>query len=67
MDLEKVLDQLRDELQNLKMAITSLERLQQAGRRRGRPPAWLAEAPKAGLRSKRKRSKPDKSSDTTAE
>ena len=38
MDLTKVLAQLREELANLDAAIFSLERLQQEGRRRGRPP-----------------------------
>ncbi len=43
MDLTKVLQQLHEELENLNAAILSLERLQEAGRRRGRPPALLAE------------------------
>jgi hypothetical protein len=43
MDLEKVLAQLRGELENVDGAIRSLERLQQATHRRGRPPLWLAE------------------------
>ena len=38
MDLDKVLAQLREELENLDAAILSLERLQQPGPRRGRPP-----------------------------
>jgi hypothetical protein len=41
MDLGKVLTQLRSELENLDAAIASLERIQQGGRRRGRPPEWL--------------------------
>ena len=40
MDLQKILSQLRAELENLNAAIKSLERLPQ-NRRRGRPPAWL--------------------------
>jgi predicted nucleic acid-binding Zn-ribbon protein len=47
MDLSKVLVQLRQELENLDAAILSLERLQQEGRRRGRPPKALAEVTKA--------------------
>jgi hypothetical protein len=43
MDLAKVLHELRRELENLDSAILSLERLQQTGRRRGRPPRWLAD------------------------
>ncbi len=42
MDLTKVLAQLRAELANLDAAIISLERLQQEGVRRGRPPKLLA-------------------------
>jgi hypothetical protein len=38
MDISKVLDQLRKELEHLDAAIVSLERLQEKGRRRGRPP-----------------------------
>lgn len=41
MDLVKVLADLRAELANLDAAIASLERLQERGRRRGRPPQWL--------------------------
>ena len=49
MDLAHVLQQLHEELENLDAAILSLEKLQRSGKRRGRPPAWLAEVnqPKA--------------------
>ncbi len=43
MDLSKVLQELHEELENLNAAILSLERLQETGRRRGRPPTLLAE------------------------
>jgi len=42
MDLNKVLVQLREELENLDAAILSLERLQRDGRPRGRPPKALS-------------------------
>jgi len=48
MDLDKVLAQLRAELENLDAAIASLERLQTEGPRRGRPPKLLAAARKTG-------------------
>jgi hypothetical protein len=49
MDLDKVLAQLRAELENLDAAIVSLERLQTEGPRRGRPPPkLLAAARKTG-------------------
>jgi hypothetical protein len=47
MDLNKVLAQLREELENLDAAILSLERLQLEGRRRGRPPKALAHLSRA--------------------
>lgn len=53
MDLRKVLAQLREELDNLDAAILSLERLQQEGRRRGRPPKSLSQLSKA-MRANRK-------------
>ena len=43
MDLSKVLDQLRRELDHLNAAILSLERLQTKVVRRGRPPRALAD------------------------
>jgi hypothetical protein len=48
MDLDKVLAQLRAELQNLDAAIVSLEGLRTEGPRRGRPPKVLAAARKTG-------------------
>lgn len=43
MDLAKVIQQLHEELRNLDAAILSLERLEETGKRRGRPPSWMAE------------------------
>jgi hypothetical protein len=43
MDLTKVLAQLRLELDHIDAAIVSLERLQTAGVKRGRPPRTLAD------------------------
>lgn len=43
MDISKVLDQLRKELEHLDAAIVSLERLQEKGVRRGRPPKATSE------------------------
>jgi len=48
MDLDKVLVQLRAELENRDAAIVSLERLQTEGPRRGRPPKLPAAARKTG-------------------
>jgi uncharacterized membrane protein YccC len=49
MDLNKVLAQLREELENLDTAILSLERLQnnEGHRRRGRPPKALSNLSRA--------------------
>jgi hypothetical protein len=41
MDLAKVLQQLHEELENLNAAISSLERLQEAGKHRTKEPGWL--------------------------
>ena len=47
MDVNKILSELKVEREQLEEAIISLERLARGrGRRRGRPPAWLAQAPK---------------------
>jgi hypothetical protein len=49
MDVSKILVELKAERQQIEEAILSLERLARGrGRRRGRPPAWMAEveAPK---------------------
>jgi hypothetical protein len=43
MDLAKVLASLHEELDSLNAAIATLERLQQGGRRRGRPPKLVQE------------------------
>ena len=52
MDLSKVLAQLHAELQNLDVAIASLERIQQGSRRCGRPPEWLVKIRNDGGRGK---------------
>ena len=45
MDVTKILSELREERQQIEEAIVSLERLARGrGRRRGRPPTWMAEA-----------------------
>jgi hypothetical protein len=44
MDVTKILAELRAEREQIEEAILSLERLARGrGRRRGRPPAWMAE------------------------
>jgi hypothetical protein len=49
MDVTKILDELRQEREQLEEAILSLERLARGrGRRRGRPPSWMVEAKKRG-------------------
>lgn len=45
MDVSKILNELREERQQIEEAILSLERLARGrGRRRGRPPAWMSGA-----------------------
>jgi len=58
MDLAKVLANLHAELDNLNVAIASLERLQNGGRRRGRPPERVQKPSKPEPRRASK-AKPD--------
>lgn len=49
MDVAKILTDLRQEREQLEEAILSLERLALGrGRRRGRPPSWMAEVKRRG-------------------
>ena len=52
MDLSKVLAELHWELERLDAAILSLERLDEEGRKRGRPPKALADAKPPGAAAK---------------
>jgi hypothetical protein len=62
MDLEKILAELRQQRDQLDMAILSLERLARSrGPRRGRPPAWMSEM------SKKRRGRPPGSKNRKAE
>jgi hypothetical protein len=69
MDVSKILEELRQEREQLEEAILSLERLARGrGRRRGRPPSWMVEAKKRGrtVGSKNKTSGPAKTSSAAA-
>jgi hypothetical protein len=59
MDLTKVLAHLHMELNNLDAAIASLERLQQADRRRGRPALGLTKPVKKTTQRRGKKPKED--------
>lgn len=49
MDVAKMLAELKQEREHIEEAILSLERIARGrGRRRGRPPSWLAEVKKRG-------------------
>ena len=59
MDVSKILAELREERQQLEEAIVSLERLARGrGRRRGRPPAWMAGAAGAEVATPKRRGRP---------
>jgi len=48
-DINKMLIELRQEREQIEEAIMTLERLARGrGRRRGRPPAWMAQIKKRG-------------------
>ncbi len=67
MDVAKILADLRQEREQIEEAILSLERLASGrGRRRGRPPAWMAEAKKRGVRPPAKKSGKAESGPKTA-
>jgi hypothetical protein len=58
MDINKILEELRQERLQLEEAILSIERLALGGaKRRGRPPAWLA-AVKASVPKVKRRGRP---------
>ena len=49
MDINKMLADLKQEREQLEEAIVTLERLARGrGRRRGRPPAWMAQIKRRG-------------------
>ncbi len=59
MDVAKMLAELRQEREQIEEAILTLERLAQGqGKRRGRPPAWLAEARKRESKAQKAKSGP---------
>jgi hypothetical protein len=59
MDVTKILTELRHEREQIEEAIMSLERLARGrGRRRGRPPAWMAEIEKKRGRPPGSKNKP---------
>ncbi len=59
MDVTKILGQLREEREQLEEAIMSLERLARGrGRRRGRPPSWMADLEKKRGRPVGSKNKP---------
>jgi hypothetical protein len=58
MDLPKVLRDLHEELENLNAAIASLERLQEAGKHRGRSSEWLADVNPSSRVTPRRKSGP---------
>jgi hypothetical protein len=68
MDLAKVLQQLHEELENLNAAISSLERLQEAGKHRTKATEWLGDIASVPVVRKRKskeraQNQPDKPSE----
>ena len=59
MDINKMLEELRAEREQVEQAILVLERIAQGrGKRRGRPPAWMTAAQRRG-RPPGSKNKPD--------
>jgi hypothetical protein len=64
MDVAKMLAELRQEREQIEEAILTLERLAQGqGKRRGRPPAWLADARKREAKALKAKPTPSKGSE----
>ena len=64
MDVGKMLADLRQEREQIEEAILTLERLAQGqGKRRGRPPAWLADARKRDSKAQKGKANPSKGSE----
>ena len=65
MDLKAIIDQLRREHAQLTEAIAAIERMgTSSGKRRGRPPAWLAAMRQnAGSGPPKRRGRPPKNKD----
>jgi hypothetical protein len=63
MDLSKVLQQLHEELANLNAAILSLERLQEAGKHRGKEPGWIEEMEKPARKARKRKEDAELKSD----
>jgi hypothetical protein len=59
-DVNKILQQLREERSQLEEAIMAIERLAmyRQGRRRGRPPKWLAEQKAEAQKPAKRRGRP---------
>jgi hypothetical protein len=67
MDVTRILAELRSERAQLEEAIDSLERLARGrGKRRGRPPAWLAPGAAAAPEAPKRRGRPPGSKNKTA-
>jgi hypothetical protein len=61
-DLDTTIAELREEFERIRIALAALERLAAGGKRRGRPPKWLANvrnvtAPAAGVAKKKRAAK----------
>jgi hypothetical protein len=67
MDIDNILTELRQEREQLEEAILALERFAAGGKkRRGRPPAWMANLKNETV-EKRRRGRPPGSKNKTAE
>jgi hypothetical protein len=68
-DLDNTIAELREEFERIRLALAALERLAAGGKRRGRPPKWLAKARNsqqpAEQRTPKKRVQKDLGADTS--
>ncbi len=68
-DLDTTIAELREEFERIRIALAALERLAAGGKRRGRPPKWLANvrnaAPPIKEAAPKKRSVKEAASDSS--
>jgi hypothetical protein len=68
-DLDSTIAELREEFERIRLALAALERLAAGGKRRGRPPKWLAKARGAMVQApppaRKKRAAKDSGSDSS--
>lgn len=64
-DLDNTIAELREEFERIRLALAALERLAAGGKRRGRPPKWLAKARSSEQTAPKKKARKDLGADAS--